>query len=83
MTAAVLSTIKIDISVVASEGQRVIALAQRVLPSNEYPADFVFHTEPEPNYPLDDLTFVACLAVSTALPSSPPPPPFPAVPKPL
>lgn len=64
MTDAFLTTIKTDIAMVASEGQRVIALAQRVLPETKYPADFTFQTEPTPNYPLEDLTFVACLAVS-------------------
>ena len=65
MTDSFMAGIKADIAVVASEGQRVIALAQRILPAAEYPAEYTFHTEPTPNYPLDCLTFVACLAVST------------------
>ena len=84
MTDAFLTTIKTDIAMVASEGQRVIALAQRVLPETEYPADFTFQTEPTPNYPLEDLTFVACLAVSIAsLLSSPLPPSHHYCPPPL
>jgi sodium/potassium-transporting ATPase subunit alpha len=64
MTDAFLQTVKDGIAAVSAEGQRVIGMAQRTLPSTEYPESYAFTSDPTPNYPLDGLTFVACVAVS-------------------
>ena len=64
MTDAFLQTVKDGIASVSAEGQRVIGMAQRTLPSTEYPESYAFTSDPSPNYPLDGLTFVACVAVS-------------------
>jgi len=64
MTDAFLQTVKDGIASVSAEGQRVIGMAQRTLPKTEYAATFAYSSNPSPNYPLEGLTFVACVAVS-------------------
>ncbi len=49
----------------AKKGSRIIALAESAfLPDNQFPADFEYETDPKPNFPLKELTFVSCLVVS-------------------
>lgn len=52
------------INVEASKGRRMICTAQSILPSDRYTSSFNYTTVPEPNFPMTDLTFVSCVAVS-------------------
>ena len=45
-------------------GQRVLALCERPLPRTEFPPGFAFLTDPEPNFPVDDLVLVGLVAVA-------------------
>lgn len=46
------------------QGQRVLALCERPLPSSDFPPGFIFSTDPEPNFPLDKLALVGFVAIS-------------------
>lgn len=46
----------------ASRGHRVIACAQRLLPRDEYPADYVF-SKNDNNYPSSDYCFVGLVSL--------------------
>ncbi len=49
----------------ARQGRRIIALAESAPLCNElFPPDFVYQTEPWPNFPWDELMFIACLQLS-------------------
>jgi sodium/potassium-transporting ATPase subunit alpha len=52
------------IETVSAQGQRVIALARVALPADQFPANFEYDTEPTPNFPMTELTFLSCVAVS-------------------
>lgn len=49
----------------SAEGKRIVALAQYgPLAPEQFPPNFVFHSEPTPNFPMSGLTFVGCAAIS-------------------
>jgi hypothetical protein len=64
LTAATRTGIAAAVEAAANQGQRLVALAELVLRTEEYPDTFKFSVEPSPNFPTDGLTFVACVAVS-------------------
>lgn len=50
---------------VADNGQRIIAIARsQELPTESFPTDFVYQTDPAPNFPTDEFIFICCIAVS-------------------
>jgi len=53
-----------NISVVASSGKRVIAVAELQLPKESYADDYHFIADPTPNFPTSGYTFISCVAVS-------------------
>jgi sodium/potassium-transporting ATPase subunit alpha len=47
------------------KGKRIISLAQLgPLSFDQYPNDYEFTTDPKPNFPMDNFTFVSCVCVS-------------------
>lgn len=62
---AFLADLNIAIEESSSEGKRIVALAQfGPLSKTEYPRDYQFEYEPTANFPLTELTFTACAAIS-------------------
>ena len=62
---AFLADLNIAIEESSNEGKRIVALAQfGPLSRTEYPRDFQFEYEPVANFPLTELTFTACAAIS-------------------
>jgi sodium/potassium-transporting ATPase subunit alpha len=64
LTPAAVDVISEMVKALGMKGERVIALAQDDLPLEDFPRDFVFKTKPDPNFPLTELTFVACVSVA-------------------
>jgi sodium/potassium-transporting ATPase subunit alpha len=64
LTQSVLDSIAAAVEAAASKGQRIVALAEHILPQTEFPEGFQFVVEPEPNFPTTGLSFVSCIAVS-------------------
>jgi len=60
LTPSVLAEIKRNLELVSCTGRRVIALAQ----SPELVPCATYRVEPKPNFPLEGLVFLACVAVS-------------------
>ncbi len=60
-----LADLNIAIEESSNEGKRIVALAQfGPLSKTEFPRDFLFEYEPIANFPLTELTFMACAAIS-------------------
>lgn len=64
LTAQRLEHITTSIENLASRGCRVIGIAKHSLLVADYPPSFVFKTDTNLNFPLNNLTFVACAVVS-------------------
>eukprot|EP00300_Choanocystis_sp_HF-7_P018430 c20036_g1_i2.p1 GENE.c20036_g1_i2~~c20036_g1_i2.p1 ORF type:complete len:1130 (+),score=293.90 c20036_g1_i2:316-3705(+) len=47
----------------ARRGERVLAFARRRLPLDSYPSDFVFETEENRNFPIEDLTLIGLISL--------------------
>ena len=64
LTSEIIERLFIQISEIASDGKRVIAVARSdSLDSMKYNANFVFKSDPVPNFPTNDLIFISCIAV--------------------
>ena len=57
----VIERIMSSIELMSCQGKRVIALAKCIL-TKESDTNFIYKIEPSPNFPLEKLTFIACIA---------------------
>jgi sodium/potassium-transporting ATPase subunit alpha len=60
---ALLDSMRAMVDQAASAGQRVIAIAERSLPTHSFPPSFVFDAD-SANFPTDEMVFVACIAIA-------------------
>lgn len=53
-----------SLDTLSRQGQRVLAFCERTLPRDDFPPGYTFVSEPEPNFPADDLILVGLVALA-------------------